>query len=82
MKDTCDIIERFLKYTEDRDFDGHREILAEDCVFIYPYAAEGAPERIEGRDTIIERTLVGGWKLPRPHLASASPPKQAQRSKR
>ena len=30
MNDTRDIIERFLKYTEDRDFDGHREILAED----------------------------------------------------
>lgn len=58
--DTRNVIELFLKYTEDRNFDGHREILAEDCVFTYPYAAEGAPERIEGSDEIIERALVGG----------------------
>ncbi|RMB02003.1 nuclear transport factor 2 family protein [Eilatimonas milleporae] len=60
--DTRSVVEQFLKYTEEQDFDGHRAILAEDCVFIYPYAAEGAPERIEGRDAIIERALIGGWK--------------------
>ena len=63
--DTRNVVELFLKYTEDRNFDGHREILAEDCVFTYPYAAEGAPDRIEGRDEIIERALIGGWKTRR-----------------
>ena len=60
--DTRKVVELFLKYTEDQNFDGHRETLSEDCVFTYPYAAEGAPERIEGRDQIIQRALIGRWK--------------------
>lgn len=59
---TRDVVELFLRYTENRDFDGHRKILAEDCVFVYPYAVEGAPDRIEGRASIIDRALIGGWK--------------------
>ncbi|WP_227269542.1 nuclear transport factor 2 family protein [Roseobacter weihaiensis] len=62
MTNTKTVIERFLKFTETRNSDGHREILAEDCVFTSPYAAEDAPTRIEGRDAIIERALIGGWK--------------------
>ncbi|MFQ6550360.1 nuclear transport factor 2 family protein [Aestuariibius sp. 2305UL40-4] len=58
---TRTVIEQFLKFTEDQNFDGHREILAEDCVFTYPYAAENAPSEIAGREKIVEQALIGGW---------------------
>jgi ketosteroid isomerase-like protein len=64
-RQTQDVIHKFIEYTEKNNFDGHSAIIADDCVFIYPYAADGAPERIEGRDQIIERALVGGWKTRR-----------------
>lgn len=64
-KQTLDVIEKFLSYTEQKDFDGHRQVLAENCVFAYPYATGGAPNRIEGREQIIERALIGGWKTRR-----------------
>lgn len=40
-------------------------LVAENAVFEYPYATEGAPERIEDREEIVRRALEGGLKTRR-----------------
>lgn len=59
------VVQQFLIFIEDQNFEGHREILTKDCAFPYPHAAEDAPKEIFGREQIIEQTRVGGWKTRR-----------------
>ncbi|MCG8348594.1 MAG: nuclear transport factor 2 family protein [Chloroflexales bacterium] len=59
---TKKVINAFLETLGRGDYESTGQLVAEDCVFEYPYAVDGAPKRLEGRANIVEHALLGGLK--------------------
>lgn len=67
-----EIVSRFLEAEAKQDVQGMAAVLAEDIVFEMPFALPGLPDRVEGKDTVVEflerflgkeRGMFTGWDL-------------------
>jgi ketosteroid isomerase-like protein len=67
-----EIVSRFFEAEAKQDVQGMADVLAEDIVFEMPFALPGLPDRVEGKDTVVEfleqflgkeRGMFTGWDL-------------------
>ncbi|WP_432884817.1 nuclear transport factor 2 family protein [Kribbella sp. CA-245084] len=55
-----EVLEQRRQYLIDRDFESFAELFAEDGVIEMPFALQGVPDRLVGRDAIREFSLRAG----------------------
>src|SRR6202008_3493143 len=49
-----EVVSRFLAAEAKQDVQRMADVLAEDIVFEMPFALPGLPDRVEGKDTVVE----------------------------
>ena len=49
-----DIVSRFLEAEANQDVQGMADVLADNIVFEMPFALPGLPDRVEGKNTVVE----------------------------
>ena len=49
-----EIVSRFLEAEAKQDVQGMADVLAEKVIFEMPFALQGLPDRVEGKDTVVE----------------------------
>ena len=67
-----DIVSRFLEAEANQDVQGMADVLADNIVFEMPFALPGLPDRVEGKNTVVEflerflgkeRGIFTGWDI-------------------
>src|ERR1700750_2796476 len=78
-----EIVSRFLEAEAKQDVQGMADVLAENIVFEMPFALPGLPDRVEGKDTVVnflerflgkERGIFTGWDLQNIRIYPGSDP--------